>query len=464
MATISLYKNKINGVGGLIDSIVKSSTKLDTQLGTLRNTLQGVDSSTCNLQDVVSSISSLSKSEKEKVADLKRLNSKLTDFITMTSRRDAAVKTAVERSKTDFYSKYSYLKPECEKNVFEHICDGLQTAGEWCKEHWKLIVTVVIVVVAVVLLCTGVGSGLGAVLLAGACWGAIMGACIGGVAGGIGSMMNGGSFLSGFEDGAFSGAIGGAIGGAVSAGLGAAIGPALTFTGSIVRGAAIGAASSGVSNMGVSTINYLIENNTLEGSGNVIISSGISGIISGGITGGIMGGLQFKVSHSSVETRPFAETGKVEYGQSDIQNYEYNMIENPGPLAEMDNNPAKNFFGGRYNSEVLGQDKVFYRAGDANGKPLGQYFVSEPPVSATQVRIDSAIKPQWIDIKTGVLTGTSPLNTVYAVKIPAGTTIYTGPVASQGGVFAGGSEIMQIFIDKPWTIKGVEILGQLPLN
>lgn len=60
-----------------------------------------------------------------------------------------------------------------------------------------------------------------------------------------------------------------------------------------------------------------------------------------------MGGVQFKMS------RQFAESGKVEYGESDIQNYEYNMIENPGPLAEMDNNPAQNFFGGRYNSEVL---------------------------------------------------------------------------------------------------------------
>ena len=82
MATITLRKDKINGVGGLIDSIVKSSNNLNTQLGTLRNTLQGVDSSTCDLQNVVDSISSLSKSEKEKVADLKRLNSKLTDFIT----------------------------------------------------------------------------------------------------------------------------------------------------------------------------------------------------------------------------------------------------------------------------------------------------------------------------------------------------------------------------------------------
>ena len=242
MATITLRKDKINGVGGLIDSIVKSSNKLDTQLGTLRNTLQGVDSSTCNLQGVVSSISSSSKSEKEKVADLKRLNSKLTDFITMTARRDADAQSAVERSKNDFYSKYSYLKPECEKNVFEHICDGIVTAAKWCKEHWKLIVTAIIVVVAVVLLCTGVGSGLGAVLLAGACWGAIMGACIGGVAGGLESMANGGSFLDGFEEGAFSGAISGAITGAACAGLGALGGAAGNF---VKCGTALGKAIKG---------------------------------------------------------------------------------------------------------------------------------------------------------------------------------------------------------------------------
>lgn len=302
MATISLYKNKINGVGGLIDSIVKSSGNLETQLCTLRNTLQGVDSSTCNLQNVVDSISSSSKSEKEKVVDLRKLNNKLTEFITMISRRDALVKSTVERAKKDFYTRYSYLKPECEKNAFEHICDGLQSTWEWCKEHWKLIVTIVIVVVAVVLLCTGIGSGLGAVLLAGACWGAILGACIGGVSGGIASMMNGGSFWKGFEDGSFSGAIGGAIGGAITAGLGATLSPALTFAGSIIRGGAIGAASSGISNMSVATINYLIENKTLVGSFDTIISSGISGIISGGITGGIMGALTFHSPSSTAQS------------------------------------------------------------------------------------------------------------------------------------------------------------------
>ena len=70
MATITLYKDKINGIGSLIDNIIKkSSNSLDTQLSALKNTLQGVDSNTSNLQDTIDSISSSSKSEKEKVAD-----------------------------------------------------------------------------------------------------------------------------------------------------------------------------------------------------------------------------------------------------------------------------------------------------------------------------------------------------------------------------------------------------------
>ena len=51
MATITLYKDKINGVGSLLDDIIKSSNNLNAQLGTLKSTLQGVDSSTCNSQD-----------------------------------------------------------------------------------------------------------------------------------------------------------------------------------------------------------------------------------------------------------------------------------------------------------------------------------------------------------------------------------------------------------------------------
>ena len=40
----NIYKDKLNGVGGLFDNIIKSSNNLGTQLGTLKSTLQGVSS------------------------------------------------------------------------------------------------------------------------------------------------------------------------------------------------------------------------------------------------------------------------------------------------------------------------------------------------------------------------------------------------------------------------------------
>ena len=150
------------------------------------------------------------------------LNKQVTEFIATTVKRDNSARDEINKSKKEFYSKYSYLKPDCEKNAIEKIVDKVEKAAEWCAKHWKLIATAVIVVVAVALIATGVGAGIGGTLLVGACWGAITGAVIGGVAGGLESMRQGGSFLDGFEDGAFSGAVGGAIGGAAFAGLGVA--------------------------------------------------------------------------------------------------------------------------------------------------------------------------------------------------------------------------------------------------
>jgi len=72
------------------------------------------------------------------------------------------------------------------------------------------------------------------------------------------------------------------------------------------------------------------------------------------------------------------------------------------------------------------------------------------------VRIDSAVKPQWIDPRTGVLTGTSTINSVYAVEMPAGTTIYVGPAGYQGSIYLGGFE--QIFVQTPWNIEGVNVV------
>ena len=63
-----------------------------------------------------------------------------------------------------------------------------------------------------------------------------------------------------------------------------------------------------------------------------------------------------------------------------------------------------------------------------------------------------------------MLTGTSPLNVTYKIKIPKGTTIYEGPVGSTGGVYSGGMNINQVFVQEPWKIKGLEVLEESPLK
>ncbi|KTS06131.1 DUF6531 domain-containing protein [Microbacterium testaceum] len=119
-------------------------------------------------------------------------------------------------------------------------------------------------------------------------------------------------------------------------------------------------------------------------------------------------------------------------------------------------NLAETFSGGVYRTSVLDADTVLYRAGSTQGSPLGQFFSTDPPVGVIQTRIDKAIPPVWPD-------GTpAPLDTGFAVHIPAGTQIHTGTVANQGGLYMGGTE--QIVVQKPWEIPGVQVVDQWPLN
>ncbi|MGU7943758.1 hypothetical protein ACS6X2_10575 [Streptococcus suis] len=146
----------------------------------------------------------------------------------------------------------------------------------------------------------------------------------------------------------------------------------------------------------------------------------------------------------------------------DIYAYEFNGTTNPGPLAELSSRPNRNFYGGRYNTIELDDDIVLYRAGRGDN-PMGQWFTTEPPFSRAQVRIDTAVKDIWTT-PDGVYTGQSPIDKVYKIKIPKGTAIYDGPVASQGGIYQGGLDKIQIFIDSPWNIEGVEVLDSWYIN
>lgn len=143
---------------------------------------------------------------------------------------------------------------------------------------------------------------------------------------------------------------------------------------------------------------------------------------------------------------------------------QYDMVTNPGPLAEIPGVPAGNFATGQYTAVQLSDDVTLYRAGDAGGKALGQWYTTKPPTSVASVRIDSAVKPQWIN-SDGVLEGESPINSYFKIQIPSGTTVYTGPVGYQGGVYLGGESTNQIFVSQPWTNPAVQVIGKpIPLQ
>ena len=70
----------------------------------------------------------------------------------------------------------------------------------------------------------------------------------------------------------------------------------------------------------------------------------------------------------------------------------------------------------------------------------------------------------WADCQVRRFMGIGGAYTNYAINIPKGTTVYTGPVGYQGGAYLGGEDILQTFIPKPWDIPGVKVISSKPLH
>ena len=213
MATIELYARKMNQVPSLLNDVKKSVDDYKSQLSAIKTKTLTVNKSVCNLDDVISSIQVSSQTQEKIIDSLDTLQKDCEEFIADTVRVDGDVAEVVQQRKEDFYKKYYYLKPECEKSDWEKFKDGCKKVGEWCKDHWKLLATIVIVVAAIVVV---VFFPAAAPVLLLAAKGAIMGAVSGGLIGGLSSWASGGSFWEGFEDGAFSGALTGALFGGLS--------------------------------------------------------------------------------------------------------------------------------------------------------------------------------------------------------------------------------------------------------
>jgi hypothetical protein len=165
---------------------------------------------------------------------------------------------------------------------------------------------------------------------------------------------------------------------------------------------------------------------------------------------------------------------------SDDHEYQFDAM-HPGPLSDESKFgnpkltgqpvPAQGFYGGKYDQQVLAQDTLFYRIGDGQ-REWGQWFTDEPLKSEAQYRIDVAVKREWTNPATGEIPAGSTRTQKqlalwsYTAMIPKGTAVYSGPVASQGGVHMGGPTIKQYFIPEPWKLvsKGAAIVAREPFQ
>lgn len=352
MATIALQANKINNMPGMIKAVTKSVVDYKAELSSLKRKSQTVNRSVCNLDDIVDYVQSSTQTQEEKINSLEAFSRNSEQFIKDTVRIDDDVSDVVKKRKADFYDKYDYLKPECEKTRWEKFKDGCKAVGEWCKEHWKIVVTVVVVIVAAALILTGVGGILAAIAA-----GALIGAGTGGVLGGIISKITGGSFWEGFENGAFMGAIAGIISGGMQFGFTSGLkGLTLTFKQSLAIGGVSGSGTSLIRDLG----DIFIRGDQLS-LGQVILNMGIAGV-----TGTITAGIGYGISKAFAAFR----TGNSEIYKS------RSFSESPAEVAKSWQGSGKYPGIDNYRDVIIKKGNVIYR-GEPNGT---EYFTTKSAI------------------------------------------------------------------------------------
>ena len=116
MATITLYAGKVNQMSRLINHAKKAIKEYKSDLKSLKSKVLKIDSSICNVDDVISSIKSSTQTQEDKIDALDNLKKDVNEFVADVVRIDGDVADAINQSKNDFYDKYEYLKPDCEKS------------------------------------------------------------------------------------------------------------------------------------------------------------------------------------------------------------------------------------------------------------------------------------------------------------------------------------------------------------
>jgi len=112
---------------------------------------------------------------------------------------------------------------------------------------------------------------------------------------------------------------------------------------------------------------------------------------------------------------------------------------NGGPLSDA---VANTFRGGSYTESALSGETTLYRSYGGTAGELGSYWTRTPPAGPLQATMDSALNPAWGNTAQSVST----------IRVPAGTTIYEGFAAPQGGLLGGGSQVYIPKVNPNWLV------------
>jgi RHS repeat-associated protein len=123
----------------------------------------------------------------------------------------------------------------------------------------------------------------------------------------------------------------------------------------------------------------------------------------------------------------------------------FNPMTAVGPLGDPSTDPnsaAGTFRSATYTQTTLDSDVTLYRVIGPTGNPAGSFWTPIAPSGPVQSIVDSALLPSWGNTATSVVTAV----------IPAGTTIYSGYAAPQGGLVGGGPQVFipRGVVDSSW--------------
>jgi hypothetical protein len=134
------------------------------------------------------------------------------------------------------------------------------------------------------------------------------------------------------------------------------------------------------------------------------------------------------------------EAGQRALGQGDEVVRHWTPLDSDRPLVEAGRGDT--FRSSTYDEVRLSEDRLFYRDYSDPNRRLSAFWTREPSSGPFQSMLDSAILPEW---------GNRAEHTV-TIRVPAGTTVYEGPTAPQGGLVGGGDQTVIPKVDPAWEV------------